>query len=161
MSQQPETRTAHKSHYSAFAAGPAAVLIWHERVSVEGVQSLAGVFATLRETHSDKGFGLLTIIEEGADVNTPPAARKAMSKALSDNERWLRGAAIAYEADGFKATILRSAVTAINLMCGARFPNRVFRDNREAFQWLGEKLQFSELQRHPRLQAYVRPQLRA
>jgi hypothetical protein len=159
MSSQPETRTAHPSHFSAFAVGPVAVLIWHERVSVEGVECLAGVFAKLSEIHSS-GFGLLTIIEKDADVSTPPAVRSAMSKVLMDNDRWLRGAAIAYEADGFKATILRSVVTAINLMSGARFPNRVFRDNRQALRWLGETMGVNELQQHPRLQAYLRPALR-
>jgi hypothetical protein len=160
MYPQTEAKAAQRSHFSAFPVGPAAVLIWHERISVEGVENLARVFEKLREPRSAKGFGLLTIIENGADVSTSPAARNAMSKALSDNDRWLRAAAIAYEADGFKATIVRSVVTAINIISGARFPNRVFRDNREALGWLGEKLEFSELVRQPQLQGYLRPALR-
>jgi hypothetical protein len=160
MHPQTETHSSPKSHFSTFAIGPAAILIWHERITVEGVESLTRVFKKLSETRVDDGFGLLTIIENGADVTTPADARNAMSKALNDYERWLRAAAIAYEADGFKATIVRSVVTAINLISGARFPNRVFRDNREALQWLGEKLQFNDLQRQPQLQRYLRPVVR-
>ncbi|HEX2734478.1 MAG TPA: hypothetical protein VHM70_22880 [Polyangiaceae bacterium] len=156
MHTQTESHVAQKLHYSTFAVGPFAVLVWHERISVEGVESVARVFARLSEAHAEKGFGFLTIIENEADVSTSPAARNAMSKALTDHERCLRAAAIAYEADGFKATIVRSVVTAINLIAGARFPNRVFRDNREALKWLGQKLDFKDLDRQPQLQRYLR-----
>lgn len=151
-----ETYTAQKSHFSTLEVGPCAVLIWHERISVEGVQSAARVFTKLSETQGDKGFGFLTIIENDADVSTSAEARNAMSKALTDHDRWLRAAAIAYEADGFKATIVRSVVTAINLISAPRFPNRVFRSNREAVRWLGDKLAFPELDLRPELQRYLR-----
>lgn len=156
MQPRTETYTAQKSHFSTLSVGPCAVLIWHERISLEGVESIARVFAKLGEARPDTGFGFLTIIENDADVSTPAEVRNAMSKALSDHDRWLRAAAIAYEADGFKATIIRSVVTAINLLSGTRFPNRVFRSNREAFHWLGDKLEFPELELKPELQRYLR-----
>jgi hypothetical protein len=59
---------------------------------------------------------------------------------LTDFGNNIGAAAIAYEADGFKATIVRSVITAINLASSTRFPNRVFAGADQAIDWLAEAL---------------------
>jgi hypothetical protein len=124
--------------FRAFARGRVAVLIWHQAIVAEGVPALSAVFEELRREHGADGFGFLTIIEKDTDVHTPAAVRDGLSQLLASSGPWLRAAAIAYEATGFKATIIRSAITAINIASRARFPNRVFQRTEAALEWLTE-----------------------
>lgn len=129
---------AKRQGYSAFARGRLAVLIWHEHIVGDAVPVLREVFEQLRAEHGATGFGFLTIIEKDTDVHTPAEVREGLSQLLTTFGPWLRGAAIAYEATGFKATIIRSAITAINIASRARFPNRVFQHTQAALDWLDE-----------------------
>jgi hypothetical protein len=127
--------------FSARGIGRVAVLIWHTEVSLDGAKAIEAVFAQLRRRNFAKGFGFLTIIESKSDINAPTAARQAIAQALSDYGGEIRAAAIVYEAGGFKATIVRSVITAINLASSTRFPNRVFSNTRHALDWLADELQ--------------------
>jgi hypothetical protein len=124
--------------FSAFARGRLAVLIWHDHIVAEAVPVLGEVFEQLRREHGTTGFGFLTIIEKDTDIHTPAEVREGLSQLLTTSGPWLRAAAIAYEATGFKATIVRSAITAINIASRARFPNRVFQRKEAALEWLVE-----------------------
>jgi hypothetical protein len=98
------------------------------------------VFADLRAKHLSEGLGFLTILERDTDIRPSAAARQAVAQVLTDYGADIAGAAIAYEADGFKATIVRSVITAINLASSTRFPNRVFAGSDQAIDWLAEAL---------------------
>jgi hypothetical protein len=124
--------------FSAFARGRLAVLIWHQHIVGEAVPLLGEVFEQLRREYGAAGFGFLTIIEKDTDIHTPAEVREGLSQLLATSGPWLRAAAIAYEATGFKATIVRSAITAINIASRARFPNRVFQRTEAALEWLVE-----------------------
>jgi hypothetical protein len=147
---------ARRPAFSAFPHGRLAVLIWHEQIVEEAVPVLAEVFERIRAAHGEAGFGFLTIIEKDTDIHTPAAVREGLSQLLLTWSPWLRAAAIAYEATGFRATIVRSAITAINIASRARFPNRVFQRLDAALSWLGEYVGALEPQLAERLQRTLR-----
>ncbi len=122
--------------FSSRSIGRVAVLIWHTEVTVEGARAIANVFAELKKDRSASGFGFLTVLEAGVDIRPSPEARQAVAQVLTDYGSDIRAAAVAYEASGFKATIVRSAITAINIASSTRFPNRVFSGTPRAIDWL-------------------------
>ncbi len=126
--------------FSARSIGRVAVLIWHTEVTLEGVKALGEVFAELRGQNFAEGLGFLTIIESKTDLRPPAAVRQSVAQILRDYGGDICAAAVAYEADGFKATIVRSVITAINLASSSRFPNRVFSHTRHALGWLVDEL---------------------
>jgi hypothetical protein len=126
--------------FSVASVGPVAVLIWHTEVSLEGARAIGAVFATLKARGLAGGFGFLTVLDGSTDIRPTAAARRAMTDVLQEYGNDIGAAAIAYEGDGFKATIVRSVITAINIAGGARFPNRVFSDTTVAIDWLSGKL---------------------
>jgi hypothetical protein len=79
--------------------------------------------------------GVCSIIELGS---TRPAAevRGAFARVMERFTRAICGSAIVYEGNGFKATAVRSVVTAVNLASAASHPNKVFGDVSSAFTWL-------------------------
>lgn len=153
--QQTAALVPESPTYSAFLAGPVAVLIWHDCISVEGVDCVRRVFAALRREHSVRGFGFLTIIEEEADITTSAQVRQQLSALLAEHEPWLRAASIAYQGKGFKATIARSAITAINMASRARFPNRVFQEPIDAMRWLAAEVGTPDLHMHAQLRRFA------
>lgn len=127
--------------FSARGIGRIAVLIWHTEVSVDGAKAIGEVFAELRRQNFAEGLGFLTIIETKTDIRPPSAARHAIAQVLSDYGGDIRAAAIVYEGDGFKSTIVRSVITAINVASSTCFPNRVFSTTRHALDWLADELE--------------------
>ena len=126
--------------FSARAIGRTAVLIWHTEASLDGAKAIGKIFAELRRQNFTEGLGFLTIIETKTDIRPPAAARHAIARVLRDYGGDIRAGAIVYEADGFKATIVRSVITAINLASSACFPNRIFSTTRHALDWLADEL---------------------
>ena len=142
--KQSGERTTGRS-FTARGVGRTAVLIWHTEVSLEGARAIAAVFADLRVKHLSEGLGFLTVLERDTDIRPSPAARQAVAQVLTDFGSDIGAAAIAYEADGFKATIVRSVITAINLASSTRFPNRVFAGTDDAIDWIAETLRDEKL----------------
>jgi hypothetical protein len=126
--------------FSVGSLGPVAVLIWHTEVTLEGARAIGDVFATLKARALAGGFGFLTVLDGATDIRPTAAARRAMAEVLQLYGNDIGAAAIAYEGDGFKATIVRSVITAINIAGSARFPNRVFSETSAAIDWLSGKL---------------------
>jgi tRNA U38,U39,U40 pseudouridine synthase TruA len=55
---------------------------------------------------------------------------------LKSYDKHLAGAAITFEGRGFKMTMVRSVITAINMASRTQFPNSVFADVDSAATWL-------------------------
>ncbi len=121
------------AEFSVFDFETTLVLMWHERISLEGVRRC------IRTAENMKGrtpICFLTVIGKDTPIDTPREARKELARFLKNWEEQISAAAIAYEATGFKATALRSIVTAINLTARTTFPNKVFQSLDEAAAWL-------------------------
>jgi hypothetical protein len=93
-------------------------------------------FADLLRDHPDQKISFLTVIQADCELSTSPEVRKELAELLSTHKDKLAGAAIAFEAEGFRMTLLRSIITAINIATRTRFPNAVFGKTADAVEWL-------------------------
>jgi hypothetical protein len=66
-----------------------------------------------------------------------PEARRAGAALTKEWEGFNTGQAIVIEADGFKASLARSLITGVNLLARSKARQKVFKDPREATQWIG------------------------
>ena len=113
------------------------VLIWTGAPSVDGVKTCTSAFTTLRREDPKSKVGLLSIIEQEAGHGTMDASvRNELSRMLKDNEKAIQAAAVVFEAQGFKATVVRSVVTAIQMASRVSFPSSVFQDRFAGAKWL-------------------------
>jgi hypothetical protein len=116
------------------------VLWWRTDVSVEGAAATDQIMEQL-ERRSARHFGFITVVDAQADLRVPGPARTAVSRMIKRFEPSISAAAIVFEGDGFKATAVRSIVTAINLAARNKFPNRVFPLVAPAVRWVLESLE--------------------
>jgi len=65
-----------------------------------------------------------------------PEARRAGAALTKEWEGFNTGQAIIIEADGFKASLARSLITGVNLLARSKARQKVFKDPREASQWV-------------------------
>jgi hypothetical protein len=65
-----------------------------------------------------------------------PEARRAGAALTKEWEGFNTGQAIIIEADGFKASLARSLITGVNLLARSKAKQKVFKDPREATQWV-------------------------
>ncbi|MGD8861447.1 MAG: hypothetical protein PVI30_15670 [Myxococcales bacterium] len=114
--------------------GPVVVLLWRGKVVPEGARWMRRGFLKAREQPGR--LALLTIVEDGCEIRTPPEVRDEVSEMLRLYGSRLAGAAIVFEGRGFKATMVRSIITAIYIASRAKVPNSVFGDVGTALQWL-------------------------
>ena len=122
--------------YSVFEFEKTLVLWWHTAMPVEGVNECVA----LGERMMLRGkVSFLTLIDAGVDLKAPPEARRGIADFLARNDKRIAAAAIVYGAAGFKASALRSIITAINLASRATFPSKVFAETEQGLNWLGEQ----------------------
>jgi len=74
------------------------------------------------------------------DLQVGSGVRRELARVLKVYGPDIGAAAIVYEGLGFKATIVRSVVTAIALTSHNQFPYRVFAGVDPAMQWLAGKV---------------------
>ena len=111
------------------------VLVWRTAIIVDGARWVRHAFEQLA-ARGERNLAFMTVIEKDCDPSTSSDVRNELADVLAIFEDRLRGAAITFECVGFRATLLRSAITAINMASRARFPNSVFGDSRAATEWL-------------------------
>jgi len=78
----------------------------------------------------------LTALQPGCDLSASSEVRKDVAALLKSYEWSLACAAIVFENNGFGMTIVRSVITAINMMSRSRFPNAVFGNLDGALRWM-------------------------
>lgn len=102
------------------------LLAWKNLPSVQGVACCARAFAKLRAARPKERLGFYTLIAERAQSGTlPEPVRRALGRTLQEYEPNIGSAVIAYEGAGFRATIVRSVITAINFASRLQFPTSV------------------------------------
>jgi hypothetical protein len=140
MSPLPMSAKRARVGYATAAAGPIAILYWRSEFSVAAVEAIAATLVSIKRHHRGRRLGFLTVIEPTLEVRVPPDVQKAVAAFLAEVDSELTAAAVVYEAHGFRATITRSVVTAINLAARASFANRVFSDLDEGLSWMTAKI---------------------
>jgi hypothetical protein len=112
------------------------LLLWRKRVAPQGVVWLRTAFdSVLRERRGEK-LAFLTITEDGCELTTSPEVRRDIADLLRKHQQDLAAAAIVFEEQGFRMTMVRSVITAIYIAARIRFPNSVFADVESACTWL-------------------------
>jgi hypothetical protein len=128
--------------YSLNTIGEILILIWTGSPTVQGVGACSAMLTSLRRELSPKKVGFLTIIEPTAGQGTLPApVRNALGQMLKEHENALQAAAIVFEGSGFRATVVRSVVTAIQMASQLKFRSSVFSDRYTGAAWLMEQME--------------------
>ena len=111
------------------------VLLWRRTVVKEGVEWTRSAFERLALEQPGRKIVFLTVVESGCEIASAEV-RKDVADLLKTHAGRLACAAIVFEAVGFRMTILRSFITAINLTTRSRFPNAVFSHVDPALSWI-------------------------
>jgi hypothetical protein len=82
-----------------------------------------------------QGLGVIVVIEPTAEIPNEETRRAAAEAARSISEH-LQAAAIVVLGDGFWASAMRGLITALGLMTAQRYPQRSFRYESEAVDWI-------------------------
>jgi len=114
-------------------------LCWKQVPTMTGVRQLERAFRETLEVYPSIGF--LTILEDPpARAGAPANVRSSVANLLQHHGDRIDAALIIYDGGGIRSAIVRSVITGINLLSGARFPNQVFGDPRLGMKWLVEQL---------------------
>jgi hypothetical protein len=117
------------------------VLVWKEPPVIEGVRACAQAMDTIATERPETKIGFMTHVEPKAQEGAPSApVRHGLTQLLNEHKDRIRASVIVYEGNGFKATIVRSVVTAIQTASSLRFPARVVSDRGTGARWLLEHL---------------------
>jgi hypothetical protein len=138
-SAQQSRLVGSNADFAVATLGSYVLLMWKRRIGGQGVVWAKKAFADQRRDHPDDKISFLTVVQAKCELSTPPDVRKELAGLLGTHKDNLAGAAIAFEAEGFRMTMVRSIITAINMASRARFPNAVFGSTADAVGWLHER----------------------
>lgn len=113
--------------------GPTLLVLSHE-VTLEAVDAMGRGMAKLEHRYGK--LSSLSIVERNGGRNTTPEARDALTDLARKHDRSLSGAAVVCEGTGFRATAIRSVVTAIHMASRSSHSSKVFSEPEPAVQWL-------------------------
>ena len=131
--------------YAVSTVGRIIVLVWNDTPSVEGVVALKDAFVTADARSKVDALGLLTLIEAKAGGGMPPPVRDHLAQVIKENERAIKATAVVYEGTGFRATIVRSVLTAINMLNRPDYWFAVFQNRTLATEQLLAQMGRSEV----------------
>lgn len=102
-------------------------------------------------------IGYLVLHDPPFRLGMPPEVRTGLSLTLQRFEDRIAAEAIVYEEPGFKASAIRSWVTAIQVANRSRHPEKVFAETQSALTWLHALVPESKVS-VPELEHFVRDQ---
>jgi hypothetical protein len=112
------------------------ILYWRKEVVAAGSSWTRRAFLDLRRQRPNDKLAFFTVADAECSLATPPEIRKEVAELLKMYDKHLACAAITFEGRGFKMTMVRSVVTAINIASRTQFPNSVFADVDSAATWI-------------------------
>jgi hypothetical protein len=114
------------------------VLIWKEAPAVGGIDAARTLLHALQTRRPGEKLGFLMLIEPAATEVTsiPPDVREALSALLRDFEKQLVGTAVVVDADGIRASLIRTFIATMNLSNRLEFPSYTERRLDAAARWL-------------------------
>jgi hypothetical protein len=116
------------------------LLLWRRKVVQEGALPTRKAFLeAIRDKPATK-IGFLTVLEAQCVTAASSDVRTEFAEMLQAYERYIGAAAVTFEGQGFRMTMVRSVITAINLASRTRFPNSVFGDVNAAASWMSQRM---------------------
>jgi hypothetical protein len=110
------------------------LLVVSDTLSLEAVEAMGRGMAKL--AHRYGKLSSLSLIDRKSGPNTTPEARDAITEIVRKHSHDITGAAVVCEGTGFRATAIRSIVTAIHMASRASHPSKVFAEPEPAIEWL-------------------------
>lgn len=110
------------------------LLILSYTITLPGVEAIGRGFAKL--TQRDKKACSMSIVERRSGPGTAPEARDAIAEIAKKYDKNMSGSAIVCDGTGFRATAVRSVVTAIHMASRSSSPSKVFAAPEPALEWL-------------------------
>lgn len=113
--------------------GNCVIAYLHQSMSLDSVAAIERAFEEI--TRRGARIAYLSILVPG-EVSIDSTVKHKMSKVVASYTKQISGAAIVYKGDGFRATVVRSVITAIHWAGRASHPLHVFDDLDRALTWL-------------------------
>lgn len=113
--------------------GPCLLIVSYT-ITLPGVEAIGRGFAKL--TQRDKKACSLSIVERRSGPGTAPDARDAIAEIAKKYDKGMTGSAVVCDGTGFRATAVRSVVTAILMASRSSSPTKVFAAPEPALEWL-------------------------
>jgi stage II sporulation SpoAA-like protein len=113
--------------------GPIVVLVV-DNFTPAGAAALGRAMAQLVERHSK--ISSLSVVERKVGPSIDADGRKAVADLSTRYTHHITGTAVVCEGTGFRATAIRSIVTAVRMASRASHPQKVFATVEEAVAWL-------------------------
>ena len=125
--------------FAVFSVDQCVVLVWKQSPGMAGIDENRRLFQQLRTRHPQDKLTYLVVAEAGVGTQMQSDVRAAVAAMLRDHQDAIAGSAIVFEGTGFRASIVRSVVAAINLASRLDFPSSVHSDLASAAAWLAER----------------------
>jgi hypothetical protein len=103
-------------------------------LKLENVLSISGVIEHVVQKRGSQTSIIVVRGDYGIDLS--PELRRAFANLTTKYEKYNMGQALVMEEEGFRASMARSAITAVNLLARSRTKQRVFKDPHEAALWV-------------------------
>jgi hypothetical protein len=113
--------------------GPCLIVLSYT-ITLAGVEAIGRGLAKL--TQGKQKACSISFVERTTGPGTASDARQAITEIARKYESSLSSAAIVCGGTGFRATAVRSVVTAIHMASRATYPTKVFSTDSPAFEWL-------------------------
>jgi hypothetical protein len=131
------------------------VLLWRRNVVQLGVDWTRTAFMRVSRAMPKRKIVFLTVVETGCEIASSDI-RRELAKVLRTHESEIACASIVFEEGGFRMTILRSVITAINVTSGIRFPQAVFSSLDTALSWIDTRTRPGDPTLRPKLMSTLR-----
>lgn len=113
--------------------GPSLVVV-SNTLTLEAVDAMGRGMAKLEHRYGK--LSSLSYVERKSGANTAPAARDGIAQIVRKHSHAITGAAVVCEGTGFRATAVRSVVTAIHMASRSSHSSKVFSAPEAAIEWL-------------------------
>ena len=113
--------------------GPCLVIISYT-FTLAGVEAIGRGMAKL--VARQQKICSISFVERKSGPGTAPEARDAVAEIVRKHDKNITGAAIVCDGTGFRATAVRSVVTAIHMASRASYASKVFASSEPALEWL-------------------------
>jgi hypothetical protein len=133
-------RVLEVSRDHAFGALPGVVFyVWRGATTVAAARGIMTHVARIHAEHPTIPCVLMGVVEAG----TPPPdsdARKALGESMQKGSAHLRASALAFEGEGFQASMVRAVATGLSLLARTSYPHQVFAGVDQAAGWLSQQV---------------------
>ena len=110
------------------------LLILSYTITLPGVEAIGRGLAKL--TQRQQKACTISFVERKSGPGTAPEARDAIAEIARKYDKSMTGSAVVCDGTGFRATAVRSVVTAIHMASRSSSPSKVFAAAEPALEWL-------------------------